>query len=59
VKYEALGGHCKEYYFWGILVFDFLHYVRNNIMPPPLDLKGIVYPGGNDKLLQRGKYLTT
>jgi hypothetical protein len=42
VKYEALGGHCKEYYFWDIPGFDFLHYVRNNIMSPPLDLKGIM-----------------
>jgi len=39
VKFEVLGGHCEECYIWGILGFDFLHYVRNNTMSPPPDLK--------------------
>ena len=48
MKFEALGGHCEEYYIWGVLGFDFLHYVRNNIMYAPSDLKGILYPGRNN-----------
>jgi hypothetical protein len=59
VKFEALGGHCEEYYIWGILGFDFLRYVRNNIMSPQSDLKGILRPGGNNRILQKGKFLTT
>jgi hypothetical protein len=58
VKSEALGGHCEEYYIWGILGFDFLLYVKNNIISPPSELKGILYPGGKNRILQKGKFLT-
>jgi hypothetical protein len=59
VKFEDLGSHCEEYYIWGILGFDFLHYVGNNIMSPLSDLKGILYPGGINRILQKDKFLTT